>query len=88
MKVRKIYGTTKFIRNFKSLPAYIKERAESREIVFRQDPFDKRLKTHKLKGALKDFYSFSIGYKHRILFRFENKDKATFVDVGTHKVYR
>lgn len=88
MKIRKIYVTTKFSRNFKNLPVEIKRKAASSEIIFRSNPFDKRLKTHKLKGVLREFYSFSVGYRYRVLFSFENGDKVTFVDVGTHKIYQ
>jgi mRNA-degrading endonuclease YafQ of YafQ-DinJ toxin-antitoxin module len=54
--------------------------------VFVNDPFDIRLRTHKLSGRLKDLWSFSIGYDTRIVFYF-TKDKpkrAIFVDIGTH----
>ncbi|MDP3733201.1 MAG: type II toxin-antitoxin system YoeB family toxin [Candidatus Daviesbacteria bacterium] len=61
---------------------------EQREEIFRKDPFDKKLKTHKLKGELKDFYSFSISYHFRIVFHFEGKDIIVFDNVGTHRVYK
>jgi addiction module RelE/StbE family toxin len=54
---------------------------------FIDDPFDARLKTHKLSGKLKDLWSFSIEYDLRVVFYF-TKDKpkrAVFVDVGTHE---
>jgi len=88
MKIKKIYYTAKFGKNFKKLPDRVEKKAITNEKIFRQNPFDKRLKTHKLKGILKDFYSFSVGYKYRILFAFENRDEVTFADVGTHRVYR
>ena len=31
------------------------------------DPFDSSLKTHKLKGGLKEFYSCSLSYDYRII---------------------
>ena len=34
------------------------------------DPFQARLKTHKLKGELKDSYACSAGYDLRIIFKF------------------
>jgi addiction module RelE/StbE family toxin len=54
--------------------------------LFVNDPFDSRLKTHKLSGKLKDLWSFSIEYDLRIVFYFtEDKPKrAIFVDIGTH----
>ena len=35
--------------------------------LFLQDPFHPQLHTHKLKGTLKDFYSFSIEYDLRVI---------------------
>lgn len=34
------------------------------------DPFQPRLRTHKLKGELKDSYAGSVGYDLRIVFKF------------------
>ena len=53
---------------------------------FVKDPFDARLKTHKLSGKLKDLWSFSIEYNLRVVFYFtkDKPKKAIFVDIGTH----
>ncbi len=61
--------------------------AEEKEDCFRKNPFDPKLKTHKLGGKLKEFWSFSIAYKYRIVFEFTGADKITFHDIGTHDVY-
>lgn len=82
----KIYHSRKFAKRYKKLPNEIKLLAEKREEVFRKDPFDPRLKTHKLKGELSDYYSFSISCHFRIVFHFEKKD-IIFDTVGTHEVY-
>ena len=47
-------------------------------------PFDPSLKTHKLSGKLRDFWSFSIDYDGRVLFYFTEDGKAVFVDFGSH----
>lgn len=54
--------------------------------LFVVDPFDAKLKTHKLSGKLKDLWSFSVGYDLRVVFYFtKNKPrKAVFIDIGTH----
>jgi mRNA-degrading endonuclease YafQ of YafQ-DinJ toxin-antitoxin module len=51
---------------------------------FTCDPFDSSLKTHKLSGRLKEFWSFSVGYDERVLFYFTEDGKAVFVDIGSH----
>lgn len=58
------------------------------ENIFRENPFDPQLKTHKLKGELKDLYSFSISYHWRIVFHFESDTMVVFDAIGTHEVYR
>lgn len=50
-----IYYSTKFAKEYKRLPLPIKVIAEKKESFFRKNPFDTRLKTHKLTGKLKDF---------------------------------
>ena len=75
-----IIYSSKFAREYKKLPLKIKLLAEKQEKVFRKDPFDQRLKTHRLKGKFSDFYSFSIGYKYRIVFEFgKEKNKYIFI---------
>ena len=78
----------KFVREYKRLPEKVKDFAESREKLFRADPFDSRLKTHKLKGPLNGFWSFSINQKYRIIFEFGGRDAAWFHSVGTHTIYQ
>ena len=51
---------------------------------FTIDPYEPSLKTHKLSGKLKDFWSFSVDYDERVLFYFTEDEKAVFVDIGSH----
>jgi mRNA-degrading endonuclease YafQ of YafQ-DinJ toxin-antitoxin module len=53
---------------------------------FINDPFDARLRTHKLSGELKSLWSFSVQYDTRVVFFFteDKPPKAVFVDIGTH----
>ena len=51
------------------------------------DPFQERLKTHKLKGRLKDSWSCSVEYDLRIVFEFvqENNEPAILLQtIGAH----
>lgn len=52
---------------------------------FAQNPFETGLKTHKLSGKLKDYWSFSLEYDLRIVFYFAEKDAVVFTDIGSHK---
>lgn len=82
-----IYYSTKFAKEYKRLPKDVKLLAEEREKIFRKDPFDPKLKTHKLSGRFKEYYSFSIDYQYRIIFEFNKKD-VWFHSVGTHAIYK
>lgn len=84
----RIYYSSKFGREYKHLPKGTKLLAEQREQIFRKNPFHSTLKTHKLTGRLKEFWAFSIDYKHRIIFEFVDKNTVWFHSVGTHEIYR
>ena len=79
-----IYKLPRFDRRYKKLPAKIKDRAEEREAIFKLNPFDLRLETHKLHGKQKDEWSYSIGYDYRIMFIFLKNGDVIYTDVGTH----
>jgi addiction module RelE/StbE family toxin len=80
----KIYYHPQFAKSYKFLDKKIKIKAENKERVFRKNPFSFSLKTHKLKGKLKNQWSFSINDKYRILFKFDNND-VIFLDIGRMK---
>jgi len=73
-----IYKLPRFDRRYKKLPAKIKDRAEEREAIFKLNPFDLRLETHKLHGKQKDEWSYSIGYDYRIMFIFLKNGERVF----------
>jgi addiction module RelE/StbE family toxin len=52
--------------------------------LFIHDPFNPKLKTHKLSGKLKELWSFSIEYDLRVVFYFESDKKVVLVDIGSH----
>ena len=53
--------------------------------LFKNNPFDPKLRTHKLSGKLKDLWSFSIEYDLRVIFAFTEPERVVFVDIGSHK---
>lgn len=76
-----------FTRSYRKLSEGVQRRAEQQELIFRANPFDLRLDTHKLTGKLKRYWSFSIDRRNRILFEFSGKE-IIFLDVGDHDIYR
>ncbi|MBI3273858.1 MAG: type II toxin-antitoxin system mRNA interferase toxin, RelE/StbE family [Candidatus Colwellbacteria bacterium] len=84
----KIYYSSKFEREYKRLPKQIKILAEEKEGIFRNNPFDSRLKTHKLGGKLKGYRAFWIDQKYRVIFEFVKENIVWFHSVGDHSIYR
>lgn len=88
MKISKVYYTPSFKKNWGKIPNRIKNKAIKKEKLFRHEAFSSSLLTHKLGGKLKNYWSFSIDYYWRIVFRFLKEGEVLFIDVGTHEVYR
>ena len=84
----RIVYSPRFARRYKKLPRSVKLAAEHNEQLFRKNPFDASLNTHKLKGRLRGFWSFSIGREYRIVFEFAEGNTVYFHDVGNHRVYQ
>ena len=82
-----IIYSPQFEKEYKRLPENIKRKAEKKEKIFRSNPFDSRLKTHKLSGRLFEFWSFSIDNRYRIIFELKNEKTVIFHIVGDHSIY-
>jgi len=83
----RIYYHSKFIRQYKKLPDEIKILAKEKEIIFRSNPHDQRLRTHKLSGRLSGFYAFSVNYSYRVIFEFAADGVVEFYEIGDHDIY-
>lgn len=77
----------KFAKQYRRLPAKIKDVAEEKEKIFHKNPHDPRLKTRKLHGRLKSFWALSINYEYRIIFDFVDKNTVRFYSIGKHDIY-
>ncbi|MCF7906753.1 type II toxin-antitoxin system mRNA interferase toxin, RelE/StbE family [Patescibacteria group bacterium] len=79
----------KFKKQYKKLPSKIKDLAEKKEKIFRKNPFNPKLETHRLHGKLSNFWAFSINYEYRIIFDFADKKKnvVRFYLTGKHDLY-
>jgi len=76
-----------FLKAFKKLPEKIRDLARQKELLFRANPFHQSLKTHKLKGELNNYWSYSVNFQHRVLFRFIDDHSVLYYDIGTHDIY-
>ena len=88
MKISTVYPATHFIKAYKSLQENIKLSAKHRESMFKANPFNPVLRTHKLKGKLKNYWPYSIDFQYRIIFRFIDHETVIYYDIGTHDIYR
>ena len=75
--------STRFLRKAKKLrdPQASMLRAALRR--FALDPQDALLRTHKLRGELKDYWAFSVDDDLRVVFRWDG-GKAFLVNLGSH----
>lgn len=88
MQIRQIRYSSYFLRKIKKIPFIVKIDLAKTEENFRENPFHARLKTHKLSGKLSNLWSFSVNYQVRILFKFDTQYSVTFLDIGSHDIYK
>lgn len=87
----KIIYTASFIRELKRIEEKNSDLLE--EILEKIELFGDRknhrkLRTHKLHGSLSGYWSFSVNYKFRILYRPVSRDQVILHDIGDHEIYR
>jgi mRNA-degrading endonuclease YafQ of YafQ-DinJ toxin-antitoxin module len=80
--------TPQFVRMFRKLERELQEEAAEKIALFESDPQHTQLKAHKLKGRLKNRYSFSVNYQTRIIYMPLSKTEVAFLAVGDHDVYK
>jgi addiction module RelE/StbE family toxin len=77
----------RFVKEYKKLSLIVKNIAKKKETIFRKNPFDPILRTHKLNGPLEGFLAFSVSSKYRIIFAFVEKNIVEFYSIGNHDIY-
>ena len=65
MKILRSHTTPQFENDFIKLPEKIQLKSKKKIKLFEEDCFNRILDTHKLKGVLKNFWSFSIDDNYR-----------------------
>jgi mRNA-degrading endonuclease YafQ of YafQ-DinJ toxin-antitoxin module len=86
--IKRIKISSRYKKSFRVLDPQIQEKTIEKINIFRENPFDSRLKTHKLHGKDKDCWTFWIDYKYRIKFIFLSDTEILFLDIGPHNIYR
>ena len=78
MPVPNIYYHPQFRKSFLNLTADLQSIAKEKIILFKHNPFDVSLETHKLHGKLKNHWSFTVKGRYRVVFIF----------IGPHDIYK
>jgi len=87
-RINKSYSTARFRRNFASLPINIQKITTDKTFLFEENFLHPSLKTHKLKGALSNFWAFSVTKSYRVLFRFLKDSEVIYYNIATHDIYK
>lgn len=69
---------------YKGLEPTLKEEVKEKIYLFQDSKNHTSLKVHKLHGDLKNCYSFTVNYKIRIVFEYENKNTVNLLYIGNH----
>lgn len=80
--------TPEFFRRLKKLPPDIQEKAFKQIALFRERKNHSHLEVHKLHGTYTGCSSFSIDFRHRVVFEWITKNEARLYTIGSHAIYR
>ncbi len=88
---RRYLATPQFWRSYRKLSESQRESAEAAWTVFKANPFDPRLRTHRIASLSARFghtiHSVWIEGDLRAVFYLDGADVVS-VDIGTHAIYR
>ena len=87
-RITAVLYSSRFAHAIKRLPASFREEVARGEAIFRANCFDPRLKTHKLGGKWHGYWSFSLTYKHRVMFKLIDSSTVYFANIGDHSIYQ
>lgn len=84
-----VHYAPSFFRSYNKLPLSLKLEVKAKIALFRELTNHESLFVHKLKGVLKEQYSFRVNYKIRIVFCYlPTKPKSAYlITVGDHDIY-
>ena len=83
--------TKTFLKKFSKLDPFLQEEVYDKIELFKNQKNHKKLKVHKLKKPFIGKYSFSVNYKIRIIFMYDenNEKQVYFLSIGNHhQVYK
>ena len=84
----RIEYTAHFLRRMAKYSEVIKEEVYLKTKSFENPDNHERLRVHKLKEKMTGLFSFSVTYKHRIIFEYLDNDVVMFHSIGDHDIYK
>jgi len=88
MKILRSHTTPQFEEDILALSKKIQIKAGRKIKLFEDNCFHPSLNTHKLKRALRHFWSFSVDNDYRTIFRFLPHQEVIYYRIGLHKIYK
>ena len=82
-----ILYTKRFQKNYKKLDTYIQSKVKTSIEIFRDDPWDQKLRNHPLQGDYIGYRSIDVTWDFRIVFEelaLGSYALVELIDVGTH----
>lgn len=76
--------SSRFKKQYKKLPASVKNKFSARLDLFIQNDFGELLNNHKLHGDYSDCRSINITGDFRLIYRKDHKNIVRLLAVGTH----
>ena len=86
--IRRVDISARFEKEFSRLPKHLQKLVQKKDAMFRKDAFHPSLETHKLGGALKDDWAYSVNQQYRVHFYLVDDHAAVYVSIGTHEIYK
>lgn len=88
MRISLSHITPQFEKDFLGLPNKLRVKAVKKIRLFEVNCFNPALYTHKLKGIIKGFWSFSVDNRYRVVFRFLPSKEVIYYRIGLHEIYK
>src|SRR3989344_6363986 len=77
-----------FLRQLEKFPRALQQETLEKVRLFKDKKNHRQLEVHKLKGKLKEKWSFSVNYSYRVVFKWLPNKSAGLLTVGDHDIYK
>lgn len=88
MPITRIRVSHDFEKQLRKMHTRVRRALAERELIFRENPFDRRLSAHRLHRKDSMIWVFSVTQSHRIKFIFIPGGEVIFLEIGTHAIYK